>query len=251
VLSGKVDNAYALVRPPGHHAEREEGHGFCLIDNVAVCATVAMKRFGVERVAIVDIDVHHGNGPVQCFFSRNDVLYLSLHQEELYPLDTGGVEASGEGPGHGFNVNIPLPPGCGIGAYREAFTRVVEPALDAFKPGLILVSCGFDASFLDPLGRMLLTSDDFRELTRRLRLAAERLCNGRLVFAHEGGYSEVYVPFCGVAVLEELVGGSSGVVDPYIKDVGSPRWANLCHPHQAAEIEKAEATLKIALLKNN
>ena len=193
-LGGAVDNAYALVRPPGHHAERDRGHGFCMVDNVAVAAEVALRApHSLQRVAIVDIDVHHGNGPEQAFYGRSDVLYVSLHQDGLYPLDTGGTEASGEGAGKGFNVNIPLPPGCGIGAYAAAFDRVVEPALRAFKPQLILVSCGFDASFLDPLGRMLLTSDGFRELTRRLRVCAEELCGGRLVMCHEGGYSEVCV----------------------------------------------------------
>jgi acetoin utilization deacetylase AcuC-like enzyme len=203
----------------------------------------------VRRVAIVDVDVHHGNGPQQAFYARSDVLYVSLHQDELYPLDTGYVREAGEGTGRGFNVNIPLPPGSGIGAYAAAFERVVEPALRAFAPDLILVSCGFDASFLDPLGRMLLTAADFGALTDRLVACAEDLCGGRLVFAHEGGYSEVYVPFCGVAVLEALCGGRSGVVDPFEADVGSPRWAKVCHPHQAAEIAAAAETLKLALLK--
>ena len=272
VLRGEVHNAYALVRPPGHHAEKDKGQcvgctprappfphsppppipplcsGFCLIDNVAVAAEVARLRHGLDRVAIVDIDVHHGNGPEQAFFARSDVLYLSLHQDELYPLDTGYVRDSGEGAGKGYNVNIPLPPGSGIGAYRAAFERVVEPALRAFAPELILVSCGFDASFLDPLGRMLLTAADFGALTARLVALAGELCGGRLVFAHEGGYSEVYVPFCGVAVLESLLGGKSGVEDPFERDVGSPRWAQVCHPHQLAEIEAAAATLDIALL---
>ena len=192
-LQQQINNAYALVRPPGHHAERDKGHGFCLIDNVAVAAEVALLRHGLKRVAIVDIDVHHGNGPEQAFYNRNDVLYVSLHQDELYPLNTGYTTSSGEGAGKGYNVNIPLPPGSGIGAYGEAFSTVVEPALKAFKPEIILVSCGFDASFLDPLGRMLLTSDDFRELTRRLRVCAEDLCEGKIVFCHEGGYSEVCV----------------------------------------------------------
>ena len=191
----------------------------------------------------------HGNGVEQAFWRRADVLYVSLHQDGLYPLDTGGVEATGEGAGAGYNLNIPLPPGCGGGAYARAFEQVVEPALAAFKPDLILVSCGFDAAFLDPLGRMLLTSDDFRALTRRLREAAEAHCGGRLVFAHEGGYSEVYVPFCGVAVLEELCGGRSGVEDPFILDVGAPKWL-ACLPHQADAIAAAAKNLAIALVSS-
>jgi acetoin utilization deacetylase AcuC-like enzyme len=191
VLRGDVHNAYALVRPPGHHAEADAGHGFCALDNVAIAAEAALAVHGLKKVAILDIDVHHGNGVEQAFFAREDVLYISLHQDGLYPLDTGGVEVVGEGRGRGYNLNIPLPPGSGIGAYRAAFSQVVEPALAAFQPELILVSCGFDASFLDPLGRMLLTSADFGELTQRIRLAAEQFCGGKLVFAHEGGYSEV------------------------------------------------------------
>lgn len=237
---------YALVRPPGHHAEADRGHGFCVYDNVAVAAEVALSR-GLQRVAIVDIDVHHGNGPEQAFYSRSDVLYCSLHQDGLYPLHSGGVERSGEGLGAGYNLNVPLPPGCGIGAYRDAFARVVEPALAAFRPDVILVSCGFDAAFLDPLGRMMLTSAGFAELASRLRVAAEALCGGRLVFAHEGGYSDVYVPFCGLAVMEALSGAAAGprFADPFIADVGP---GTELQPHQAAAVTRAAANLAIALL---
>jgi acetoin utilization deacetylase AcuC-like enzyme len=246
VLDGAVDNAYALVRPPGHHAGRDGGHGFCVFSNVSLAAAHAREVRGCARVAIVDWDVHHGNGSEEHFYASPDVLFISLHQDGLYPLGSGGVERAGEGAGRGYNVNIPLPPGSGGGAYRYAFEAVVLPALRAFKPDLILVSSGFDAAFLDPLGRQLLTAADFGAMARALRLAAEELCGGRLVCAHEGGYSAMYVPYCGLAVVEELAGFSSGVVDPFARDVGPAAWTEL-QPHQRAAVDAARATLSIAL----
>lgn len=247
VCSGRSRSAYCLVRPPGHHAEAETGMGFCLLSNVSLAADHAVHALGLQRVAVVDIDVHHGNGSEQHLWKRSDVLFLSLHQDGLYPLHTGGVDAVGEGAGRGYNLNIPLPPGCGRGAYNAAMATVVLPALAAFKPDVILVSAGFDASFMDPLGRMLLTSDDFRALARSLIDAAEELCGGKIVFVHEGGYAESYVPFCGMAVIEALAGERSDVVDPFKEDVGSEAWLAL-QPHQAAAIARAEANLKIALI---
>jgi acetoin utilization deacetylase AcuC-like enzyme len=176
------------------------------------------------------------------------VLFISLHQDKLYPLNTGQVENAGAGKGLGYNLNIPLPPGTGWGGYKDAFDRVVLPALHAFHPDLILVSSGFDCAFLDPLGRMMLTSDNFREMTRLLIQAADELCGGRVVISHEGGYSEVYVPYCGVAVLEALSGSSSGINDPFIADVGSPEWQVL-QPHQEKAVSRAAENLSLALIK--
>lgn len=189
-----------------------------------------------------------GNGTEQHFYDSDKVLFISLHQDKLYPLTTGGVERVGSGAGTGYNLNIPLPPGSGWGCYRAAFERVVLPALYAYKPDLILVSSGYDCSFLDPLGRMMLTSDSFRSMTQMLLDAADALCGGRVVIAHEGGYSEMYVPYCGVATLEALSGAPSGIVDPFIADVGSPEWQPL-QPHQDAAIAAAAANLSIALVK--
>ena len=149
--------------------------------------------------------------------------------------------------GAGYNLNVPLPPGSGRGAYEYAFAQVVLPALRAYKPELILVSCGFDAAFLDPLGRMLLTASDFRRLTAALRAAADELCGGRLVMAQEGGYSAMYVPWCGLAVVEELGGFSSGFVDPFEADAGTPNWLAL-QPHQKAAVDAAAKNLAIALI---
>ncbi|WP_299852246.1 class II histone deacetylase [uncultured Roseovarius sp.] len=217
VLEGSVQNAYALVRPPGHHARPEMGMGFCMFSNIPIAVENARAVNGIGRVAVVDFDVHHGNGTEACFEEDPNTLTISLHQDRNFPPDTGFVDHRGTGKGFGTAINIPLPSGCGIGGYAHAFDQIVLPALDRFRPELILVACGFDASFVDPLGRMMLLSEDYATLTSKLMGAAERLCNGRLVFSHEGGYSPFYVPFCGLAVVETLTGQKSGVDDPYLE----------------------------------
>ncbi len=214
VLTGEVRNAYALSRPPGHHCTSDFPNGFCLLNNIAVAIRAAQAERLVRRVAVIDWDVHHGNGTEAIFWQDPDVLTISVHQDRNYPLDTGGVEAVGEGAGKGFNLNLPLPPGTGQVGYLHAMERVVLPALDRFKPEAIIVACGFDAAAVDPLGRMLCTAETFRLLTRMAMQAADRLCDGRLTLVHEGGYSEVYVPFCGHAVLEELSGAPVTAPDP-------------------------------------
>jgi acetoin utilization deacetylase AcuC-like enzyme len=214
VLKGEVANAYALSRPPGHHCTADWPNGFCLLNNIAVAIRAAQAEGLARRVAVIDWDVHHGNGTEAIFWEDPEVLTVSLHQERNYPLDTGGVEARGGGAGLGSNLNLPLPPGCGEVAYLHAIERVVLPALQRFRPDVIVVACGFDAAAVDPLGRMLLTAESFRRMTRQLMDAARALCGGRLVLVHEGGYSEVYVPFCGHAVLEELSGAPVHAPDP-------------------------------------
>ena len=214
VLTGEVRNAYALSRPPGHHCLPEFPNGFCLLNNIGIAIRAAQAGGLARRVAVVDWDVHHGNGTEAVFWEDPDVLTISLHQERNYPLDTGGVEAVGAGAGLGANLNLPLPPGCGHAAYLYAMDRVVLPALERFRPDVIIIACGFDAAAVDPLGRMLCTAETFRALTARVMAAADRLCEGRLVLVHEGGYSEVYVPFCGHAVLEELSGAPVTAPDP-------------------------------------
>jgi len=209
VASGTLKNAYALSRPPGHHCLPEWSNGFCLLANIAI----AIEAVQPLRVAVVDWDVHHGNGTEAIFYDRDDVLTISLHQEKNYPLNTGGTEAMGEGAGLGFNMNIPLPPGAGHESYLHAFTRLVLPRLHAFKPDLIVVACGFDASGVDPLSRMLCSAETFRLMTCELMQAADTLCGGKLVMAHEGGYSEVHVPFCGHAVLQEMSGSKMDAGD--------------------------------------
>jgi acetoin utilization deacetylase AcuC-like enzyme len=215
VVRGDVRNAYALVRPPGHHATSNTGMGFCLFANVAVAIRHGRAAHQLGRVATVDWDVHHGNGTQWIFYSDPDTLTISLHQDNLFPPDSGSREENGEGAGLGLNLNIPLPPGCGNGAYVAAFEQVVIPALYKFKPELIVVPSGFDASGVDPLGRMMVSSDGYRRMTRMLMKAADDLCGGRLLMSHEGGYSAMYAPYCGLAVLEEMSGRATGVEDPW------------------------------------
>lgn len=214
VMKGQVDNAYALNRPPGHHCLPEFPNGFCLLNNIAIAVEAAIAEGLTGRVAVVDWDVHHGNGTEAIFYDRNDVLTISIHQERNYPLDTGDVGDIGAGAGEGFNMNIPLPPGAGHEAYLMAMDRLVMPALDGFQPDVIIVACGFDAAAVDPLGRMLATADTFRQMTQMMMEMAAVYADGRLVMVHEGGYSEVYVPFCGHAVLEELSGSLITAGDP-------------------------------------
>ncbi|MFS2279477.1 class II histone deacetylase [Microbacterium sp. OR21] len=243
VLSGEVDNAYALVRPAGHHAEPDRGRGYCIFANTSIAARVAQSEFGVERIAIVDWDVHHGNGTQAAFWDDPSVLTISLHQEQLYPVDSGFRSENG-GPGaEGTSINIPLPAGTGDEGYLTALRQVVIPALDRFRPDFIIVGSGMDASATDPLGRMVVTSEGFRALSREMVRAAERLTAGRIVFSHEGGYSAEYVPFCGMAVLEELSGIPSGVEDPYLVFMRSyPQLA--IQPWQREAIEAAAALVE-------
>jgi acetoin utilization deacetylase AcuC-like enzyme len=224
VMDGEVENAYALSRPPGHHCLPDFPNGFCLLANISIAVEAARARFDVGRVAVIDWDVHHGNGTEAIYYERDDVLSISVHQEGNYPLDTGGIEDRGRGTGTGFNMNIPLPAGAGHTAYLAVIDEIVLPALESYKPDLIVVACGFDASAVDPLARMLATADTFRQMTMKIKQAARDLCGGRLVLVHEGGYSEVYVPFCGHATLEALSGSAITAPDPLreVLDVRQP-----------------------------
>ena len=240
VVTGAVDNAYVLSRPPGHHAEADEGMGFCLYNNVALGIMDLIDRGLVSRVAVVDWDVHHGNGTESAFYGRDDVLTVSLHQDMLYPFDRGSLDAMGEGPGEGFNVNVPLPPGCGGGAWLAALDRVALPALLAFRPELIVVACGYDACYYDPLSHQMLLSPHYRAMTERVQTAAEALCGGRLVVCHEGGYSDFYVPFCGVAVIDALRGTETDLFDPLAGGAIDQPWQAL-QPHQEVLLDAAVA----------
>jgi acetoin utilization deacetylase AcuC-like enzyme len=243
VLDGTVANAYALVRPPGHHAEADRGRGFCIFGNVAIAAMHARAERGIQRIATIDWDVHHGNGTQKAFYTDPNVLTMSIHQDRWYPHDSGLVQEIGEGPGEGYNINIPLPPGSGHGAYIATIERVVVPALRAFRPELIIVPSGFDGSMYDPLGRMMAYSETYRLMTRLLMEAADELCGGRLVLSHEGGYSPIYVPFCGLAVVEELSGIRTEVNDPMAARTAVIGGQDL-QPHQDAVIQQAEALVE-------
>ncbi|MEP2641320.1 class II histone deacetylase [Roseobacter sp.] len=214
VATGALDNAYALSRPPGHHCLPDFPNGFCLLANIAIAIEEAQSKGLAKRVVVLDWDVHHGNGTEAIYYDRDDVLTISLHQEGNYPLDTGAFADRGRGAGAGYNLNLPLPAGGGHTAYMHAMDTIVLPQIDAFAPDMIIVACGFDASAVDPLGRMLATAKTFRDMTGRVKDAAQRVCDGRLVLVHEGGYSEVYVPFCGHATLEALSGSDITAPDP-------------------------------------
>lgn len=221
VARGELTNAYALCRPPGHHAEADRGRGFCLLGNIPVAVMQARALGLVKRVAILDWDVHHGNGQQAAFYDAPEVLTISIHQAGNYPLDTGTFDERGVGDGWGANLNLPLPPGCGLGAYRYAMQRLVLPALEAFAPELIVVACGYDACAKDPLGKMLLNSAAFAEMTAQLKGLAEHCCKGRLVMIHEGGYSEGYVPLCGHAVIATLAESRITVPDPQNEEIAA------------------------------
>lgn len=214
VMAGRVANAYALSRPPGHHCLPDLPNGFCMLANIAIAIRAAQAAGLGRRFAVIDWDVHHGNGTEAIFYEDPEVLTISLHQDRNYPMNTGFVADRGAGAGLGANINLPLPPGTGHRGYLEAFERLVIPAVQAHKPDAIIVACGFDAAAVDPLGRMLASADTFRAMARLTLDAARDLCGGRVMMAHEGGYSEVYVPFCGHAVLEEMSGTAIRIADP-------------------------------------
>ena len=232
VVSGRVDNGYALVRPPGHHAIRSGGMGYCLFSNLGIALSVIKRDNPGIRIATVDWDVHHGNGTQDVFYSDPDVLTISLHQDRLYPRNSGMREERGIGT----NINIPLPAGTGNGGYLYAFEKIVEPALKKFRPDLIAVASGFDSSVYDPLGRMMVTAQGYAAMTEILMRAAADTAKNRLVIAHEGGYNAVYSPFCGLFVLQQL-SGVHKLDDPFAHTDAYP--GQVLHPHQKTEVDLA------------
>ncbi len=193
VWKGLYQRAYCFVRPPGHHAEPTRAMALCLYNNLAIAARHA-QRLGAQRVLILDWDVHHGNGIQQVFYEEPDVLYISIHQEGLFPPLSGQMHEMGKGAGQGGTVNVPLPAGSGHGAYLAAIESIVTPMARTFAPDIILVAAGVDAGAHDPMGRQLCTTQTFYAMTTQLCELAADLCHGKIVFAHEGGYSNWYVP---------------------------------------------------------
>ena len=203
VLEGKVNNAFALIRPPGHHAERDRAMGFCLFNNVAIGARYAQKVYAMEKVLIVDWDLHHGNGTQHSFESDSTILYFSTHQYPYYP-GTGSFEEVGVGAGEGFTVNVPLSHGYGDAEYVSIYNRILKPIALEFKPDLILISAGFDIYKGDPLGGMSVTPEGFAAMTRVIMDISDKCCDGKLVITLEGGYDLNGLRDSVKAVLKEL-----------------------------------------------
>jgi acetoin utilization deacetylase AcuC-like enzyme len=210
VLQGTVNNAYCLVRPPGHHALADNAMGFCLFNNVAIAARYALEHHGLERVMIIDYDVHHGNGTQDAFYDDPRVLYFSTHQAPFYP-GTGASDERGSGAALGTTVNVPLPATTDFGPYEAVFRQVLAPLADRFDPQLILVSAGFDAHWCDPLGQMYLSTAAFARLNEIILKLAETLCSGRLVMVQEGGYNIEAMAACASTCLNQLLGDDAAV----------------------------------------
>jgi acetoin utilization deacetylase AcuC-like enzyme len=205
VQNRTLDNAFALVRPPGHHAERAKAKGFCLYNNVAVGARFAQRELAMKRILIVDWDLHHGNGTQHCFADDPSVLYFSTHEAFAYPY-SGRLRDVGSGPGRGYTLNTPLPPGCGDGEFLAILDRVLRPVALEFGPDLVLVSAGFDIHVDDPLGGMRVTPEGFAGMTRVLMEIADDCCQGRLVMTLEGGYDLNALGESVRRVLQEMAG---------------------------------------------
>jgi acetoin utilization deacetylase AcuC-like enzyme len=210
IMKGEIDNAYCLVRPPGHHAVAESAMGFCLFNNVAVAARYAIDHYGLERVMIIDFDVHHGNGTQEMFYDDPRVLYFSTHQAPFYP-GTGLSDERGQGEAEGTTINVPLPATTGYETFEPIFRQVMAPAADRFDPQLILVSAGFDAHWNDPLGQLNLSTAGFAQLMNIIIEEARFLCNGRLVLVQEGGYSLDAMAACVATCINLLLGDDAAV----------------------------------------
>jgi len=213
IQSSRVRNGFALVRPPGHHAERSQAMGFCIFNNIAITARYLEQKHNLKNILIVDFDLHHGNGTQHSFYNDKGILYFSTHQYPYYP-GTGGYEEIGDGAGRGYTVNIPMSYGMGDEDYLYAFRDILVPVAEAYLPDFILVSAGFDTHYNDPLGDMAVTETGFAAMTRILLDIAEKHCNGKVLFVLEGGYDLKGLASSVRAVIMELKGQS---VYPYEK----------------------------------
>jgi acetoin utilization deacetylase AcuC-like enzyme len=238
VLSGTATNGYGLLRPIGHHAMPDQGMGFCVFNNAVIATRHAQQVRGIEKVAIVDWDVHHGNGTQTAFWDDPSVLFISLHQDDWYPGGWGKAQDAGGEKARGTTVNIPLPASTGNRGYELAFERVIEPIIRAFGPELIFISAGQDANMADPLGRMMLTTDGYRMMTARLRALADDICEGRLIGVQEGGYSAGYVPFCTLAIVETLAGLTTGIGEPWLGSSEHARALRAFEPSHEEAVER-------------
>jgi acetoin utilization deacetylase AcuC-like enzyme len=206
IMTQDIDNGFALVRPPGHHAERNRAMGFCLFNSAAIGAQYLRERFGLTRILVMDWDVHHGNGTQHSFYDDPGVLYVSTHQYPYYP-GTGALSEVGKGPGEGYTINLPLSPGCGDAEYQELFTDVIAPICRQFNPEFVLISAGFDAHSRDPLGGMEVTEAGFGAMARVLLQVAQDHAHGRCAAILEGGYDLEGLQKSVRCVLDEMEGG--------------------------------------------
>jgi acetoin utilization deacetylase AcuC-like enzyme len=205
IVDGRYDNGFGFVRPPGHHALPGRGMGFCIFNNIAVAAKYLLEQKGLERILIVDFDLHHGNGTQEIFFDSEKVLYFSTHQYPYYP-GSGHWSEVGEGKGQGYTVNVPLPAGVGDEGYQRIFDEILYPLAERYRPQIVLASAGYDAHWADPLGMMQLSTTGYASLTAVLMEMAAELCAGRLAFTLEGGYDLEALSFSVAATLQALLG---------------------------------------------
>jgi acetoin utilization deacetylase AcuC-like enzyme len=233
VMDGELDSAFALVRPPGHHATSLRAMGFCLFNNVAITAKHALAKYKLDRIIIIDFDVHHGNGTQAAFYDDHQVLYVSTHEYPFYP-GTGRLEETGSGDGKGTNINIPLPAGCSDAEYLKVFEQIITPAARRFNPQLIIASAGYDLHWIDEIALMQVSISGFAEIVGIIRGLADELCNGRLVLSLEGGYHLQALAYSVKATLDVLLGNVT-IEDPLGK---SP------HRSKAPDITQLIGTIK-------
>ena len=204
VAQGNINNGFALLRPPGHHAEPDKAMGFCLFSNIAILAKYLQEKYGIEKVLILDWDVHHGNGTQKVFYEDPSVLFISLHQDRLFPDDTGLATETGRGKGKGMTLNCPMPAGAQDKDYKQAFEGKILPKIKEFKPDIVLISAGFDAHKEDPLANICLTTECYSWMTEQMMEVAERFSGNKLISLLEGGYNLKILPECVEAHLKTL-----------------------------------------------
>ena len=221
VMNRQVNSAFALVRPPGHHATCWQAMGFCIFNNIAVAAKYALANFDINRILIIDFDVHHGNGTQDTFYADQHVLYFSTHEYPFYP-GTGSIDETGARDGEGFTVNVPLLAGWGDDEYQTVFEDILAPVAKRFEPQLIMVSAGYDAHWADSLASMQLSVSGFARLTEIIKTLADMLCQGRMVFMLEGGYHLEVLPLSVAATLD-ILRGNSQISDPLGKQEARSR----------------------------
>lgn len=215
IMSEKIKNAFCLVRPPGHHAEKERAQGFCIFNNIAITAKYAQKYHNLKKVLIVDWDLHHGNGTQNAFYEDDSILFFSTHQYPHYP-GTGGAKEIGRGKGDGYTINVPLIAGCGDKTYKMIFEEILVPIARQFGPDIILVSAGFDAHHKDPLGGENLSCSGYAKLAEIVKSLADELCEGKLLFTLEGGYNLKALSYSILAVFKVIADLDVSINEPFI-----------------------------------